>query len=117
MIRSCLRHLSRDPGDRVTSDMSQPRPSIIPSDYDYSDYVSDSGSGEAGPHESQGLVTRRPLKRGQSRGRGEDGVRGQDVYEAAHDRDDGPVNWSKHKHPETRRSHLYRPSPYPYSFR
>ena len=97
--------------------MSQPRPSIIPSDYDYSDYVSDSGSGEAGPHERQGLVTRRPLKRGQSRDRGEDIVRGQDVYEAGHDRDDVPVNWSKHRQPETRRSHVYRQPPYPHSFR
>ena len=88
--------------------MSQARPSIIPADYDYSDYVS--GSGEAASQESQGLVTRRPHMRGQSRDR----ARGQEVYEA--ERDDVPVNWSKRRYPETRRSYVFKPSP-PYSYR
>ena len=88
--------------------MSQARPSIIPADYDYSDYVS--GSGDAGSQESQGLVTRRPHMRGQSRDR----VRGQEVYEA--ERDDVPVNWSKRRYPETRRSYVFKQPP-PYSFR
>ena len=90
--------------------MSQARPSIIPADYDYSDYVS--GSGEAGSQESQGLVTKRPHQRGQSRDR----VRGQDVYEA--ERDDVPVNWSKRRYPETRRSYVFKQTPPPpYSYR
>ena len=88
--------------------MSQARPSIIPTDYDYSDYVS--GSGEAGSQESQGLVTRSPHRRGQSRDR----VRGQEVYEA--ERDDVPVNWSKRRYPETRRSYVFKQPP-PYSYR
>ena len=86
--------------------MSQARPSIIPADYDYSDYVS--GSGKAGSQESQGLVTRRPHMRGQSRDRG------QDAYEA--ERDYVPVNWSKRRYPETRRSYVFKQPP-PYSFR
>ena len=81
--------------------MSQARPSIIPADYDYSDYVS--GSGEAGSQESQGLVTRRPHMRGQIRDRG------QEVHE-----DNIPVNWSKRRYPETRRSYVYNSPPYSY---
>ena len=91
--------------------MSQARPSIIPADYDYSDYVS--GSGEAGSQESQGLVTRSPHKRGQSRDR----IRGQEVYEDNLVRDDViPVNWSKHRRPETRRSYAFKPPPYSYRY-
>ena len=94
--------------------MSQPRPSIIPADYDYSDYdVSAPGSGEAGSQE--GLVTRRPHRRGHSRG-GEDRVRGGDVYEADYDGGDIPVNWSRHRHPETRRSYVYKQPPHSYRY-
>ena len=88
--------------------MSQARPSIVPADYDYSDYVS--GSGEAGSQEIQGLVTKRPHRRGQSRDRD----RGQDVYEA--ERDNVPVNWSKRRYPETRRSFVFKQPP-PNSYR
>ena len=92
--------------------MSQQRPSIIPSDYDYSDYISDSG--EAVPEESEVLVTRRPDKRGQNRRQEEDYFRGQHVYEAAYDNDHISVTRSRYKHPEARRSYGYN---HPYSFR
>ena len=86
--------------------MSQPRPSIIPADYDYSDY---DVSEEAGSQDS--LVTRRPHRRGHSRDR----LRGQDVPDD-YDGGDIPVNWSRHRQPETRRSYVYRQPPHSYRY-
>ena len=83
--------------------MSQARPSIIPADYDYSDY---DVSEEAGSQES--LVTRRPHRRGHSRDRG--------VYEADYDGGDIPAKWSRHRHPETRRSYVFKQPPHSYRY-